>query len=410
MGRVYRHACLNLAATGASDGSEGCFFDREVEDIWPLPESPAFRESDAENGSLQAPSQKYYFIDMKFWEKLGRHSLLFKRAWIFQERLLAKRVLHLGRKQLFWECRTDNFCETFPLGLPLALKNPFSFFHKIAYDRFLAGGDLFHSVQTGRFTHVVGRSLPDKLEHLWHCLVTEYTVCRLTRASDKLVALSGIAEDIHHLHRSVSPQPVAYVAGLWDCHLPYTLLWQALNDGKRTKEYLAPSWSWASVDRRVGWDSSRWRSSVAQAADVKSVRVDYAGSHFGQVIGGSLQVHGPFLKLDLVQYTAQEAWVYPSQKSNEAYPLEDDTQELSSALLLLLDEDAFLQAYERENLYGLQLVQYHTKSSHAPCALALIPDTRGGDIYKRVGVIRSGTGMVNGAWAEQMIFTTITIV
>lgn len=40
------------------------------------------------------------------------------RAWVLQERLLSKRVLHLTDKQMYWECNELKASETFPRGLP----------------------------------------------------------------------------------------------------------------------------------------------------------------------------------------------------------------------------------------------------------------------------------------------------
>lgn len=36
---------------------------------------------------------------------------LLGRAWTFQERGLSTRILHFGRVELLWECRTTNDCK-----------------------------------------------------------------------------------------------------------------------------------------------------------------------------------------------------------------------------------------------------------------------------------------------------------
>ncbi|KAF2868701.1 hypothetical protein BDV95DRAFT_119900 [Massariosphaeria phaeospora] len=40
------------------------------------------------------------------------------RAWSLQERLLSRRLLHLGDEQMYWECNSLKASETFPRGLP----------------------------------------------------------------------------------------------------------------------------------------------------------------------------------------------------------------------------------------------------------------------------------------------------
>jgi hypothetical protein len=75
----------------------------------------------------------------------------------------------------------------------------------------------------------------------WDLLVTRYALCELTFSTDKLIALSGIA---HEVHRIVSSE---YLAGLWSKDLPYNLMWHATLPNFRSPEYVAPSWSWAST-------------------------------------------------------------------------------------------------------------------------------------------------------------------
>lgn len=41
-----------------------------------------------------------------------------QRGWVLQERLLAPRILHFCRRELFWECCETAASETYPSGLP----------------------------------------------------------------------------------------------------------------------------------------------------------------------------------------------------------------------------------------------------------------------------------------------------
>jgi hypothetical protein len=36
---------------------------------------------------------------------------LLQRGWVFQERILSRRMLHFGPQELLWECMTDELCE-----------------------------------------------------------------------------------------------------------------------------------------------------------------------------------------------------------------------------------------------------------------------------------------------------------
>ena len=110
-----------------------------------------------------------------------------------------------------------------------------------------------------------------------------YSQRNLTYGKDKLIALSGLAHyydyerkvqsgasyNYHHNYHK-GEQRGKYVAGLWEDDMPSALLWQtqqyppnmtqAINASRRhppqrPSEYRAPSWSWASVDAHISYDS-----------------------------------------------------------------------------------------------------------------------------------------------------------
>lgn len=85
---------------------------------------------------------------------------------------------------------------------------------------------------------------------LWERIVEAYARCGLTKAEDKLVAISGIAK---HMATMTNDE---YVVGMWRRYLESELLWEVNNRehysvAHRPSEYRAPSWSWASVDAVV---------------------------------------------------------------------------------------------------------------------------------------------------------------
>jgi len=89
---------------------------------------------------------------------------------------------------------------------------------------------------------------------MWMDIVKSYTTKDMTFETDILVAISGIAKKLSsHLQGD-------YLAGLWQQHLPFQLLWHAETfDGRlgrtRPVKYYAPTWSWASVCTSV-WSFS----------------------------------------------------------------------------------------------------------------------------------------------------------
>lgn len=151
MGGVYGQSALNIAATGASDGTVGCFFDRRED--WRS--QVILGNSDACNGTLWE-----CFQHEVLWPPEEEVPLL-SRAWVVQERFLAPRTLHFGKQQVFWTCEAVTACEMWPGGIP---RMPASDPVECWFDP-LEGGICRAS---------------------WPSIVERYSRCKLTFGTDKL--------------------------------------------------------------------------------------------------------------------------------------------------------------------------------------------------------------------------------
>jgi hypothetical protein len=91
-----------------------------------------------------------------------------------------------------------------------------------------------------------GTSALEKLE--FHCsgyeMIQQYSTRQLTKASDKLMAIVGVAALMQHNTRLI------FVAGLWKHALVFNLLWST-NETEQRSDRPVPSWSWASVDGEI---------------------------------------------------------------------------------------------------------------------------------------------------------------
>ena len=280
MHHVYRNAACNLSALDAESGHEGLFPPRNAESVRPLIVKVAWRDH---------PKGPYAIVDEEFWTDRVYDAPLNHRGWVFQERLLAPRVLHFGSEQVFWECQEMDACETYPEGLPTILRRTYAERFKALYQGSpVAGGQEL--------------SLADQVSdhgyyNIWHRLVTQYTKCALTMDEDKLVAISGIAKIFQ------SKLGDDYLAGLWRRILLDELLWQAgprENESRggttrRPIEYRAPSWSWASIDgvitptgHRPDYDYDKETMAVILDARIFPLSQDPTG----QVIGGMIRLRG----------------------------------------------------------------------------------------------------------------------
>ncbi|KAI1480970.1 HET-domain-containing protein [Daldinia eschscholtzii] len=239
MQKVYRNGFLNIAALGSKDDAGGCFFDRDPAHVGPtiINLSPK-----------QDPPSYYRFNEeVNTWASDFQQETLIQRGWVLQERMLAARNLYFGSKQVFWECCTTNCCETIPAGPLLA-----------DLTRRSSGLDAT-SAKSGRFTWkclISPRSISIRedsslLANLlteWAQAVQEYCKCNLTYPSDKLIALSGLENDMRTKLSSLDSKYDAYHAGMWEITMPASLLWKVEGGSNRPSTHRAPSWSWASVD------------------------------------------------------------------------------------------------------------------------------------------------------------------
>lgn len=102
-------------------------------------------------------------------------------------------------------------------------------------------------------------------------------------------------------------QPVlvdTYLAGLWKRHLPSELLWttKAGHQGTITAQYVAPSWSWASLNHGVQDVSSFiYEDDKDSLVEILDVHVEpFSDSNvFGQVKSGTISLVGRIAKVCL---------------------------------------------------------------------------------------------------------------
>lgn len=98
MGDIYRGGICNIAVVDAEDSSDGCFSLRN-----PLKDIPCRLPSNSNKDDLVAsiPSDAIWVKD----------SMLSRRGWVFQERVLSPRTIYYSRKRVGWECRCGDATE-----------------------------------------------------------------------------------------------------------------------------------------------------------------------------------------------------------------------------------------------------------------------------------------------------------
>ncbi|KAL1600618.1 hypothetical protein SLS60_007004 [Paraconiothyrium brasiliense] len=272
---IYSNAYLTVAATRAKDSAEG-FLNVRTE--------RSFVELDYTRGDIYG---KALAFTLPLREELMNHDYinlpnepLSKRAWGLQERVLSHRILIYGSDQMYFECNEGFRGED---GLNLKER------HKCVHKRLEAEPPA--SISKWHKGLKLNKRPKRQTMEGWYNLLWLYGPKRLTRASDKLPAISGIA--------SLYAEKIGeeYLAGLWKDQLIEGLMWQGLSF-RRVSEYRAPSWSWASGD---GIPASGQIEEYTEIAEILDAKVTLKGTNpFGEVTDGWIKLRAPCEQLYLI--------------------------------------------------------------------------------------------------------------
>ncbi|KAK7413384.1 hypothetical protein QQX98_007761 [Neonectria punicea] len=349
MGSVYADSYLTIAALSSKDDSSGCFPDTSTRYDEPFISmdvrstgrrcfshaAPVARWEDGQNvptlsarctwatdevADFQGRHTSWLYITPEWMPPslkrspntylLGEFGGTFdpiaeeplsKRGWTLQERLLSPRTIHYGRTEMYWECQGCVFAEDGAL----------------VRRGFTTPSDLWAPTL---------REPGKDRNWRWMRLVEQYSTRKLTVDSDKLPALSGLANLV------ASKTGDVYLAGLWKSNLVNELNWAIKADEpthhctdtahdaamplatkaavKYPAEYRAPSWSWASLDAEIDHHSL----GDELLATCIGVQVTPMGKDaFGRVTAGRLTMKGPVYELSPRTFEGREGVVHPLQ-------------------------------------------------------------------------------------------------
>ncbi|KAH8655068.1 heterokaryon incompatibility protein-domain-containing protein [Tricladium varicosporioides] len=241
MGQVYQNCAVMLAASGASDSYGGMLNLR------------------AESCAL--PNSKLFLAPKRRPNQDLEDSELGSRAWTSQERILAPRIIYYSGEQILWECRSDRRAE----ATIRTLFDTYQSYNKRYHDRLDArildqDEEETEGEDQDKVNEIVLR--PEG----WFWAIQGYSRRHLTNPTDKLPALSGLAQNVFHPRRATGGR---YLAGLWSNDILRQLLWENGEDRvasfceanyvsasslryitklSKAKAYRAPSWSWVAYD------------------------------------------------------------------------------------------------------------------------------------------------------------------
>jgi hypothetical protein len=110
MGSVYSGAVCTISSTGSASSMGGCFKKRDILNLKPCKIAVSSPDS-------VLPAWLYAQQDDVFdFERYVDKSPLNTRAWVLQERLLSRRIIHFGSGMIYWECCRRSASELVPQG------------------------------------------------------------------------------------------------------------------------------------------------------------------------------------------------------------------------------------------------------------------------------------------------------
>jgi hypothetical protein len=248
MATIYSNAYLTIASSKSPDSIGGCFSISKADlKLSHMNEKLGSIVIGARMCDFDGRPSRFYDIQTRF--------PLFQRAWVFQERLLSRRILYCNFGELSLDCLEDTQCECKCRDLP---PHPL---HGSVLPNYRVNPKVRLLLTRNKKTAKNG---VDVLHYRWRETISAYMNLNLTNANDVLPALSGCAKIFSHLLED------QYLAGMWRGSFAEDLAWSVkvrvdatepkasessaartlrsrLLPKSRTQPPTVPSWSWASV-------------------------------------------------------------------------------------------------------------------------------------------------------------------
>lgn len=268
MGDVYQGSYLTIAAVSAVGNHESLF--TKAHPLMLESYSPkhllTFEETGREHWwDIQPPNQPA--------------ELLYSRAWVLQERLLASRTLEFTKGGIRWHCAQINL---------LRLQDE------------IDGGPAFGLAWHWKFLLALQSDTLSAYERIrgqdsWTTILNAYNATDLTFETDRPIAIRGIISTLEE------EAGLTIVAGMVSEFLPRSLLWRVPDDGKLPLERgkyhnyrtwkssldISPSWSCAfrhryinAIGRRLSGFTSAETTLIAGAKPTLCIKGNYIGSVF----------------------------------------------------------------------------------------------------------------------------------
>lgn len=232
---------------------------------------------------------------------------LFERAWTFQERMVASRVLFFGPTEVSFECLSHSCCHCGGTA-SYSSKGRALRITQLQEDSLRGTNEALES-------QVIWSDVPTRnrqAKYDWRELVRMYSTMDMSFARDKLLAIGALAQ----LWQKVLPRD-QYLAGHWSGTLIEDLLWCDFGSSGCIGHYhwqlpsntWCPTWSWAHIQRHhdLHWPDRFNRGLFYPMADVVQASCEYVGENpFGVLEKGQLVLHSYLLPFMACRYSNEK--------------------------------------------------------------------------------------------------------
>ncbi|KAJ5625778.1 HET domain protein [Penicillium lagena] len=230
---IYARAALMLTASAGPEADHGLFHDRKI--LY----SPA----------LGTGKDRFFRPRALHWVSNVEESPLAMFGWNVVERMLAPRIVHFTNRQLVWECASGCQFEAAKSIGNQGSGPKINGYDKTIFQRYVEDA-LQQSLAEINQGSDDGKDKSVARLQTWTDSVNALSWGKFEPPSDKLLVVGKIA-------LAMSDNTMGdYLAGIWSKHIISGLAWgRMFSLLTPTPEYVAPTWSWASVNGPVAIDN-----------------------------------------------------------------------------------------------------------------------------------------------------------
>lgn len=229
---IYAQAALMLTASAEPEADHGLFHDRKIL------HSPA----------LGTGKDRFFRPRVVRWMSNIENSPLAMLGWNVVERMVAPRIVHFTNLQLVWECASGCQFEAAKIIGDQGSGRKINGYDKSIFQRYVQDALQQAPAETNQGSDD-GKDKSVARLQTWTDSVNALSWGRFNTPSDKLLVVGKVA-------LAMSDNTMGdYLAGIWSKHIISGLAWgRMFSLLTPTTEYVAPTWSWASVNGPVAVD------------------------------------------------------------------------------------------------------------------------------------------------------------